>query len=838
MSRKFTEVLKVVIIILLFCPIKVYSGITGKIIGTVKDKSTGEGLPGVNIVIEGTKLGAATDKDGKYFVINIPAGSYIVTASMIGYKKINVNDFKIFPDVTSELNLELEISAIEGEVVVVRATMPLIQKDQTASVKIITDEEIKNLPTRGYQRIVTLQSGVVEYGGGLMSIRGGRTNETAYFVDGFSQQDPLTGVSTTVINNNAIDQVSIVTGGFNAEYGKIMSGVVNVITKGGTKDYQGSFEAISDGFAGDWIGTDSYGYNVYSLSLSGPVVKNNERFLFFLSGETRNIGDRFPRATAEGRLPHNSSSGFNWQVKLNANITDVIKAEFGTLGSKENYDIYVHSYKYDLEHAPKIEDINNSYYIRLTHALSPNSFYRVSFNHFYTESFRGDGKHFKNLNEYGRKILGRQFDNETLFYLGDDPETPEDEGNLFSDFLHRESSYYGLKSDFTSQINPNHQIKTGFDLERHTLRMYHHIAPNNVYEGNSRKYQDLDVYGYDETGENYLNSGLNGAKKPITASFFVQDKIEYEGLVINAGLRFDHINPDTKGLKNEFKPLGNDSKLDPEDLTPAKVLNEVSPRLGVGFPVTDKTVFHFNYGRFFQQPDLQLLYVSYKYLEFKIPFGGYFFPFGNPNLKPERTTAYEIGITHQLGDNVRIDGTIYYKDVKNLVQVGRIRGEKFSFDSYRNTDFATIKGFDFGVTLRRIRNVSGNIAYSFSFAEGTGSSPITQRNIAWTGSEAPKLTAPLDFDQRHRLSLICDVRWGRNEGPEFLGKYLLGNSGTNFVLTAGSGLPYTPTFVYNEVTLASVSSQPSGSINSNYGPWTFQVDAKVNKIIPFYKFQL
>ncbi len=822
------------VIILLLNNVKLYSATTGKIVGTVKDKNTGESLPGVNIMVEGTTLGAASGEDGKYFIINVPAGSYKITATMVGYKNVNVENFKVFPDFTSELNIEMEVAVIEGEVVVIRAERPLIQQDQTASVEIVTGEEIQNLPTRGYQRVVTLQSGVVEFGGGSISIRGGRANEVAYYVDGFSQQDPLTGVSSTAINNSAIDQVSIIKGGFNAEYGKIMSGVVNVITKRGTRDYHGSFEAITDQFSG----SSSYGYNIYSSSLSGPIKKGNDRLLFFVSGEAKNIDDRYPRATAGGKLPHNSIDGFNWQVKLNANITDAIKGEFATLGSKDNSDIYIHRYKYNLAHAPKSENFNNSLYFRLTHGLSKNSFYKVSFNRFYTENYTGDGIYFKDLKAYGRELLGRQFDDESLFYLGDDPGTIEDESNLWNDYRHRESSYSGLKGDFTSQINPNHQLQTGFDFQRHTLRFYHHLSPYNVVEGNVRQYQDLDVYGYNESGEEHLDSGLDGAKHPFTASFYIQDKIEYEGLVINAGLRFDHINPDTKGLLNEKKPLGDDSKLDPEDLSKSKIVNKVSPRLGVGFPITDRTVFHFNYGKFFQQPNLQHLYVSYKYLEFKIPFGGYFFPFGNPNLSPEETTAYEAGVAHQLGENVRVNAAVYYKDVKNLVQVGRIRGEKFSFDSYRNTDFGTIKGFDFGVTLRRIKNISGKLAYSLSFAEGTGSSEISQRNIAWTGSEQPKLTAPLDFDQRHKLSMNIDVRWGKNTGPRFLGKYLLEDGGLNVLVTAGSGFPYTPTYTYNEVTLASTSSRPSGSINSNYSPWTFQIDSKINKVVSFYKLNL
>ena len=172
------------------------------------------------------------------------------------------------------------------------------------------------------------------------------------------------------------------------------------------------------------------------------------------------------------------------------------------------------------------------------------------------------------------------------------------------------------------------------------------------------------------------------------------------------------------------------------------------------------------------------------------------------------------------------------------MQVGRVSGTKFSFDTYSNADFGTIKGFDLSLTLRRMRNISGSFAYSLSFAEGTGSSPTTQRNIAWTGGERPKLTSPLAFDQRHRLSMICDVRWGKKQGPKLFGKYLFPDGGMNLVMTAGSGFPYTPTFTYNEVTLASVTSQPSGSVNSNHGPWTFQIDAKINRMVSMSKVNL
>jgi hypothetical protein len=202
-------------------------------------------------------------------------------------------------------------------------------------------------------------------------------------------------------------------------------------------------------------------------------------------------------------------------------------------------------------------------------------------------------------------------------------------------------------------------------------------------------------------------------------------------------------------------------------------------------------------------------------------------------LKPEKTTAYEVGLVQQVSNNASVDVTAYYKAVENLVQVTTVQANPASFSSYRNRDFGTIKGFDLGVMMRRKGRASARISYSLSYATGTGSSAETQRNIAWTFqagvTEPPKGTAPLDFDQRHKISGSVDYRFVDKDGPKFMGGYPLANAGLNVLVSAGSGFPYTPTFTFNEVTTLSVSSRPSGPINSSYGPWSFQVDAKANK---------
>jgi outer membrane receptor protein involved in Fe transport len=446
-----------------------------------------------------------------------------------------------------------------------------------------------------------------------------------------------------------------------------------------------------------------------------------------------------------------------------------------------------------------------------------------------------------------------------------DPSVPQFQpfGHVWDDFLQRRSEYWGVSGAVTSQVDPHHQIKVGGDFQRHTLRLFDHYFPVQM-GGDTPNLVDWDGYGYDlvanyknvlirdvtpsDTGDvttyrlarvldsvklNPSDSGQDGAKHPKVWSLYMQDKWEREGVVVNAGLRYDHLNVDTPALRSDLRPLDPDytgsSTLTSSDLATNKVYARLSPRLGVAFPVTPQTVLRFNFGQFYQQPNLQDLYVSYRFLEHKVQTGGYYVGFGNPNLRPERTTAYEVGMAHQLGDNVRLDVTAYYKDVKDLVEIATIPSFPNQFSSYRNRDFATIKGVDVGFKMRPINHISADVSYSLAYAQGTGSVSGSNANIAWTASQPPKMTSPLEFDQRHKLALNVDYRLGKGEGPMLLGVRALENLGVSLLYNVGSGTPYTPTKVYNEVSQAALSTEPAGPINSRYGPWTSSLDLKASR---------
>ena len=192
-----------------------FAGTTGKLTGRITDDKK-QPLAGVNVRIEGQRLGGITDDQGEYFIIGIPGGRYSLRMNLIGYGPYLVENAEVTPDFSTTVNAVLKTEAVQMGEVVVNAERPLLQKDATGTTRFISGSDIQKLPTRGYRDAVAQQAGVVNFtrqidreatNSNTLILRGGRPNETAYFVDGFSQQDPLTGNSTTSINNNAIEEI-------------------------------------------------------------------------------------------------------------------------------------------------------------------------------------------------------------------------------------------------------------------------------------------------------------------------------------------------------------------------------------------------------------------------------------------------------------------------------------------------------------------------------------------------------------------------------------------------------------------------------------------------------
>ena len=201
-----------------------WGSITGKITGTITDKA-GNSMPGANIVIQGTLLGAASDMEGNYYILKVPPGNYSVFASMIGYKKLIKMDVVVQAGRTTHLNFILEEAIIEGEEVVVTAERPVVEVDRTSTEFIISAKEIKLAPVvQNVQDFVKIMPGVSEDAYGNIVVRGSDSRDVVMNYDGI----PLDGYRS--FNIFSVEEVSVKTGGLGAEYGNAQGGLITVVT--------------------------------------------------------------------------------------------------------------------------------------------------------------------------------------------------------------------------------------------------------------------------------------------------------------------------------------------------------------------------------------------------------------------------------------------------------------------------------------------------------------------------------------------------------------------------------------------------------------------------------
>ncbi|MBK7104290.1 MAG: TonB-dependent receptor [Ignavibacteriae bacterium] len=723
--------MKKLFFLLLLLPFILFGGVTGKISGSIKDAQTGEPLIGANILIEGMNIGAATNIDGEFVILNIPPKKYNVKISFIGYETTIIKDVSIVVDQTTQLNIELNPQSIQVQDIVVTAKTPLIQKDVTSSISVVTREEIESLPVQTFTELLSLQAGVVGSGSNL-HIRGGRSNEVAYMIDGTLVVDPLLGGLATQINNDAIQEMSLLSGTFNAEYGNALSGVVNIVTRDGADKYSGKLEARTSEF-----GIERYSdlhENRINGSLSGPIF--SPEFNFFITGEIDKRGSY---------LPFGFDDNKSFFAKISTTAISNIKISLtnrGSLGKNQNYS---HSYKYVPDQYLVTNSDSWQSTLALTHTIANNFFYDVKFSYFNQGYYSGVGK-------------------DTSEYLGtSDFQYFEDYGDGFEfyslanplELVDARTATADFKTDAVWQIGSVNEVKLGLAFKKHWVKLYEIYDPK-------RNFPYIDNY--------YV--------KPFEGAAYIQDKIELPYLVINLGLRFDYINANA-----EFR----DDALKPNSVVKVKSRSQFSPRFGIAHPISDKTKLHFSYGHFFQNPDFQYLFENKQYdLNVREPL------FGQPDLDAQRTISYEVGIAHQFTDRIALNLTSYYRDITGLIGTRYyfpfVDGRYTGYTLYVNEDYANVKGFELTLDIRPDKYFSGGLTYTYSVAKGSASSETEQ----YPGTEESTQLYFLDFDRPHVFNASLTYIIPEDEGLNLFGANIFENMDFSLIFKASSGAPYTP----------------------------------------------
>lgn len=824
-------------ILLLFTGSVVIAGTTGKIAGKVTDAQTNEALIGVNVLIPGTTFGATTDVSGNYFIINLPPATYQLKASAVGYTAVTVSDVKVFVDQTTKIPFQLRVEAVQiGEVEVV-AERPIVQKDLTSTMTTVTSEQLAALPVEDIATMINLQAGVVEG-----HFRGGRSNEVKYLIDGLAVNDVFSGNAALQPEVNSVQEVEVLSGTFNAEYGEALSGVVNQVTKIAGDKYSGEFSA----YTGNYLTTrtDIFPHSDYLSplgrfnnfekttpvhnfegSLSGPVVQGNGFLKFLVSGryyydEGYIYGRRIfntrdssyyakdnPEqwvvvSTGDGRVvPMNYNERYTLQGKLSLDIGNAKGVTIQSLYQNQNYRVYDHQFRLDPDGDYKRQQTSFLCNVNYNHVLSEASFIDVNASVFesdYTQGVFDDA-----VDDEGNiHVTGGYVNPDLLRTLG--ANTFLTGGTENWHFSHRTDTYTG-KIDLTDQITHTHQIKAGAEAKFHMLR-----------------YQDYQVHIDASTDFRPLLPAPGSfdyntyANHPFQLAAFIQDKIELDYLVVNVGVRWDYFQPDGETLINLENIAVLDTMAPPypgKFFRKAHTKSQLSPRIGLSYPITDKGAVHISYGHFFQIPAFEYLY---KNPNFRIAEQGTLPEFvgntiGNADLEPQRTTVYEIGLQQELATNFGVTVTAYYKDIRNLlgIQIHKKLNVKV-FGEYINRDYGTVKGFTVTFEKRINEGFGANVDYTYQIAQGDASDPNADflKASAVPPVASNKELVPLDWDRRHSLNFTLSV--GR---PDNLTGSLIGR--------LGSGLPYTP----------SLENQRTGLENSDNRPTFFDVDLYVTKYL-------
>jgi len=927
--------------LILLAAVSVWAGTTGKIAGIVTDKESGEPLPGVNVMIVGTTVGAATNIHGEFFIINVPPGAYLLRATLIGYGPVEAKNVQVSVDLTTPIDFKLSTQTIEMGTITVEAEKPLIEKDLTASRTTITPTQLTNSAVDGIVGRANLSAGSV-----LGSFRGGRIDqgEVIYMMDGVNLSNPLgetrvgrnpgSGSNTalsTYIPNEAIAEAEVLTGGFSAEYPNVQSAIVNMVSKDGGDKFSGKIKSkvspeaifsnknrvqntyntngqsvVIDQAKKDKFNRSNY-FNMHQpeFSLSGPIpiaaVDIPGKLSFFTSGIYTSS-----RSYQDQRSWNKSQSLMG---KLSYEISASKKLEFTGLTSKNSsmpWDrertltlnwgepTYFHLYplttgavaervRIDTSYTPydwivsagHVGDDADTVFFRyleqrtgdtswmvqttrggkyLAYNQVPDSLKSLavnavnqtgwarSYNNYSMGATVGRPKTWSNefainysnnlstksfytLN-YSRFLSAQQaraidpWDGHPLAYseMNDARFFPP---NKYFESVYRDNPMYisnytqddqtitqSLKGDFSSQVNTHNFIKFGAETKFYNLyyKYFSYAAPNNAYNSQYHMY-------------------------PLQIGVYAQDKIETEEMIVNVGLRYDYFDPKTVFPFNPADPLnpGYDNINNPlygsiddpnrlKNPIEAKKKQQLSPRVGLSFPVTDKDVLHVSYGHYFQLPVFDDFYTNHAF-----DLRGAFKYIGNPNLSEQKTVAYEAGLEHGFNAFTKMAVTFFFKDIADLVDhkvfINQSTGVPFWVNT--NADYARVKGFEVTISQRPWHNFQGIIAYTYQIARGKASDK-TQSFLDDYYHLMPRTEDyPLDWDQRHTAK--ANINW---RSPATLGP-ALGDFGIDAVFTFGSGRPYTGT--------SRVVPPNLPDFNDKRFPDSWQIDLRVDKGINFYR---
>ncbi|MCX7735370.1 MAG: carboxypeptidase regulatory-like domain-containing protein [Candidatus Kapabacteria bacterium] len=927
------KILLLIILLSFIIPYSLSAGIYGTIKGKVTD-AEGNPMIGASVVLEGTRLGAIVKGDGTFTILNVNPGTYNIKISYTGYltfeKRISVS-----ADIVTEVNAVMRMKE-EGvttkEIEVIAKKM--VENTAVGSNRMVSSQDLTTVAREGVTAIIGLSAGVFNSGNGF-NIRGSRETETQIRVDGLDVGNQFTGGFGAsglsyfpMVSSFAVEEVQVLTGGFSAEYGDALGGIVNTVVRTGRTDrYDGfirwrtdvdplwgrqneklkliregnRYKAINDGPGYKLQGP---GQHKFEFGTGGPIPIL-DKSTYYLTGSyqfEKHLSNSYeiydPDGNNVGLQPDNRSWVKNLTGRLKfafiENIDFIVGGSFGMT----NYESSGWGWRYANtpgqavdpkyynnglvpssynpvgipERVAKQPVVNNlilNAMVRITHRLSQNSFYEFTISNTSNNDETSKRQSFEDPGFFTGFDLWYPQDNVKVqtggvLDMGKDKVidqfTPltkiqfSKDGYLKADFpiVHPMTGYiegassaqgsnnaYGLVGYFVEhgnnrafefrkgnywQIDGNynlfltgqfqHMFKAGFEMRLYQIRRHENSLPwdanpfFDVYtdEWGGNLYADNQVV-FDKTSKPY---------KPLRLSAYVQDQITYKGIIISPGLRFDFFNPnsDYRLPSRNFVSITADTgfaKADPK--------LQISPRINVTYPITDRSNITLAYGLFFKMPEMQYMYDGFGIAQLR---GNQ--NLGDPNMDAQRSNQYMIAYNNQLTDDFAFDVSAYYKDIYNQVGMRYVATTPQPFYQYAVSEYGNARGLEFTLRKRPTDHFGFSINYTLSSASGTSSGPgdnYLRPTDPYTGLQAfPLSDFPLSFDRRHRINLIFNLVWGQDEGPSIAGIDLLENTNINLSGFFQTGTPYTR---------LDRAGNPIGEYNAERQPSRWSVDLRFSR---------
>ncbi len=842
---------------------------TGSLYGIIAD-SAKIPLDGVTLKLKGTYLGAASDNSGKYKIENITPGSYTLQISAEGFKTVEYTDVKIKAGENKEFNITLKSTSfsVDQEIEVV-GDRPLMDIEQTSSNHIVSSDEISKSIVTNVTDVITQQAGVVKDDNEI-HIRGGRNYENSFLVDGVSVQDPLSGTGYGLqLSANSLEEVEVITGGYNAEFGQATSGVVNVRTKEGKyndinlyisykRDNFGTGKNVGSSFNTDQLEINlggpepisKYLFKALRIKPPGEITLFGSFFMGLSDGFFVNNGgykaSRVYSSTFGGtKFSPRQDNNWYWLGKATWKFTPTMKLGYSfnqsvainqnssTLQTNLEFVEPSPGYQYDFQ---KILDNANTYTqnsffhtVTWTHTTSPRTFYEIKLNKFFTK-LRVDANGL-NWDQYTEPldITKPPFQ----YYFIDSIRTGlipgdgfYDVGNPFTWHDHYVEEY-SAKFDYSHNYNTKSKLKAGIETSFQEMQL-------------------IDIY------EPWIKPfGLNNDVYRVYPAFgdiYAQHSLTFKGMILNYGLRLDYWfpgkyvddaikNPNVLTIPDQIRAAYDK---DTYNIFGRRTKLNLSPRLGISHPITNNQTLFFSYGHFSKRPKPQFVYAKINPQSAQSTFQ----KFGNPNLNPETTVAYELGIRNQFTNDDVFTFTAYYKNIYDyvatktiLLNSGRLIGK--SFITYFNQDYARSRGIEIEYKKRIGSWFNGKFNFTYSVATGKSSNSDQGFLVATTGAAETISEIFLSWDKPLQASANLFFSLQKGKGIFGFGKNILDDISFKSRLFFQSGKRYTQqvrtgTLENGRPEFTSDINNINGVVGQNW----FWIDMDIDKYIYFKSMEI